>query len=101
MPLEIVIVASLEKQLEMDNHIKYCLPGLENNKDIVITYLQSALGSFFGEVELMNRFRGYFNYIEYYGPTGTPHSVLLEMNQLKSVSICNLCLFYMFCVSIT
>lgn len=99
--LEIVIVASLERQLQIDTHIKYCLPNLERNQNVIITYVrekeseESSVGdvengSFFGGTEseamsLMRRYRNYFNYIEYCGPTGTVDSVLLDIKQLKTV----------------
>lgn len=99
--LEIVIVAGLERQQQIETHINYCLPELKANKNIVITYVrekeqvesstgENEHGGFFGGSEtegalMMNKFRKYFNYIEYCGPTGTVDSVVRDIRKLKTV----------------
>ena len=84
--LDIVVVTPrMEDGQEMQYLISTCIPSIADSKDITINYIYGHIDDMFSSADLMNKYKGYFNYIEYYGPTGDIDSITNELNHLKEV----------------
>ena len=81
-----IITPYLHVAQDIHKHLSACqqiLPVV--SKDIQINYIYDTLRNSLNTVDLKNKYKGYFNYIEYYGPTGDIDSITNELNHLKEV----------------